>query len=271
MDSENHRASQANCELAKMNSKLREEQRALRKEAATMEHRNKLLANALKAAQAQLHDLKSAAGLESALKARHLLLLKEAELEDLDSKFERLLDVANVQFEEKEALEEQLEEAQEHESELKEQLQHRAAAHTATLQQLDFRTNQLASSKAELNEIRSQVKHTQEEMLALEAVLGPPEEAGKAPALCAAPPFKYAHHTPSIPAADRMVTGDTPPTKSGLKATYSGGSPGSDESVGSPFYLGPDSLPRSPKVVRSAVAQALEDFNNAGDLMAVPR
>ena len=269
MDSENHRASQANCELAKMNSKLREEQRALRKEAATMEHRNKLLGNALKAAQAQLHDLKSAAGLESALKARHLLLQKEAELEELDSKFERLLDVATVQFEEKEALEEQLEEAQEHESELKEQLQHRAAAHTATLKQLDFRTIQLASSKAELNDIRSKVKHTQEEMLALEAVLGPPEEAGKPPALCAAPPFKYAH--PSIPAADRMVTGDTPPTKSGLKATYSGGSPGSDESVGSPFYLGADSGPRSPKVVRSAVAQALEDFNSAGNLMAVPR
>ena len=49
-----------------MNSKLREEQRVLRKEANAKEHENKLLGNALKAAQAQLQELKSAAGLEAA-------------------------------------------------------------------------------------------------------------------------------------------------------------------------------------------------------------
>ena len=103
------------------------------------------------------------------------------------------------------------------------------------------------------------LEHTQEQMLALESVLGPPEEAGKPSALRAAP------------AADRMVAGDTPPIKSGSKVIYSGGSPGSDESVGSPFYLGLDGGLRSPKVVRSAVAQALEDFcNGVDDLMAVP-
>ena len=48
------RASQANCELAKMNSRLREEQRALRKEASASEHQEKLSGNTLKAVQAQL-------------------------------------------------------------------------------------------------------------------------------------------------------------------------------------------------------------------------
>ena len=92
-----------------MNSKLREEQRVLRKEANAKEHENKLLGNALKAAQAQLQELKSAAGLEAAGALQARLHLKEAELEELVSKFDLLLRYATSQYGEKAELEKALE------------------------------------------------------------------------------------------------------------------------------------------------------------------
>ena len=263
------RSSQANCELAKMNSKLREEQRALRKEATAKEHQNKLLGNALKAAQAQLQELKSAAGLETAGALQARLHRKEAELDELDSKFQRLLRYATSQYGEKAELEEALDQAREKEQGLQ--------------WELDCSEDQLISYEEQFNKMRSKVEHAWEQIGDLEAAIGTHDERMTEPCpILPSPTRKGGEHTaPSAPLVAGGACGTVgqkgwPESPRGVTRV----SPGSSESVGSPMNLEDRSFPPSsatgtpqyPRVtVRSAVAQALEDFSaEDGGLLAMP-
>ncbi len=256
-----------------MNSKLREEQRALRKEATAKEHQNKLLGNALKAAQAQLLELKSAAGLETAGALQARLHRKEAELDELDSKFERLLRYATSQYDEKAELEEALEQARANEQGLQ--------------WQLDCSKDQLISYEEQFDEmldlatLRSKGEHADEQEGNLEAALSTHDERMTEPRPPVPSPTREGeeHTAPSAPVAGGAWSvgqkGWSEPPR-GVTSV----SPGSGESVGSPMNLEDHSLwppsatrtPQYPRVpVRSAVAQALQDFAaDDGGLLAVP-
>ena len=259
-----------------MNSKLREEQRVLRKEANAKEHENKLLGNALKAAQAQLQELKSAAGLEAAGALQARLHLKEAELEELVSKFDLLLRYATSQYGEKAELEKALEQARANEQGLQDQLY--------------CSEDQVISYKARYNVVLDKVDLVQEQMEDLEAALdsrgaevvaGAMEEMTEPRPLPPQPARTGGEH--AAPSAPPIAGAEWSAGQKGWSETPRGitsVSPGSSESVGSPMNLQDHSFPppaatgtpQHPRVtVRSAVAQALEDFAaDDGGLLAVP-